>query len=49
MIMTSLILKIIQAKGFANELAAILTVDVDAFYSWSACNIKIKSIALIRV
>lgn len=33
----------IQAKGLAKEEPAILTVEVDAFYSWSACNINITS------
>ena len=28
----------IQAKGLAKELPAILTVLVEAFCSWSACN-----------
>lgn len=36
----------IQANGLANDEPAILTVDVDAFYSWSACNINIVSNAL---
>lgn len=36
-----------QANGFANDDPAILAVDVDAFYSWSACRMKITSIALI--
>ena len=36
----------IQAKGLASEEPAILTVEVEAFYSWSACNIKMTSTAL---
>lgn len=39
----------IQAYGFANELDAILTVDVDAFCSWSACKIRILSNASTNI
>lgn len=35
------------AKGFAKEDPAILTVEVEAFYSWSAWTINITSKALI--
>lgn len=37
---------LIQANGLAKELPVILTVDVEAFYSWSACVIKMTSMAL---
>jgi len=33
----------IQANGLANEEPAILTVEVDAFYSWSAWSINMTS------
>src|SRR5579859_2443753 len=36
----------IQANGLAPEDAARRTVEVDAFCSWSACRMKILSIAL---
>ena len=35
----------IAAKAFASELPQRRTVDVDAFCSWSACRIMIKSSA----
>lgn len=37
----------IHANGLANELPAILTVDVDAFCSWSAWHIHITYNAFI--
>jgi len=37
----------IQAKGLAKDDPVILTVEVEAFYSWSAWVMKITSIALI--
>lgn len=36
-----------HANGLANELPAILTVDVDAFCSWSAWQIQITYKAFI--
>ena len=38
-----------QAKGLAPEDPARRTVDVEAFCSWSACKVKILSIALLRI
>jgi len=37
----------IQANGLARDEPVILTVEVEAFYSWSACKIKILSRASI--
>jgi hypothetical protein len=34
-----------QAKGFAPDDPANRTVEVDAFCSWSACRMKMRSIA----
>jgi len=36
-----------QAKGFAKELPVSLTVEVEAFYSWSAWRIRIFSRASV--
>ena len=38
-----------QAKGFAPDEPARRTVEVEAFCSWSACSIMIRSIALARI
>jgi hypothetical protein len=38
-----------QAKGFAPEDEASRTVEVEAFCSWSACSVKIRSIARLRI
>ena len=34
-----------QAKGLAPEEPASLTVEVEAFCSWSACRMKMRSMA----
>ena len=38
-----------QAKGLAPDDEASRTVEVDAFCSWSACSVKIRSIARARI
>ena len=38
-----------QAKGFAPEEEASRTVEVEAFCSWSACSVKIRSMARQRI
>src|SRR5436190_8987206 len=37
-----------QANGLAPDDPAERTVEVDAFCSWSACRVKMRSIALVR-
>ncbi|MNP79508.1 hypothetical protein D3C76_1773710 [compost metagenome] len=39
----------IQANGLAPEEPARRTVEVEAFCSWSACRMKMRSIALARI
>ena len=39
----------IHANGLANDDPAILTVEVEAFYSWSACRINIISNAFTMI
>ena len=39
----------IQAKGLAPEEEASRTVEVEAFCSWSAWSVKIRSIARLRI
>ena len=38
-----------QAKGLAPDELASLTVEVEAFCSWSACRMKMRSIARARI
>src|SRR6056297_2672462 len=38
-----------QAKGFAPDDEARRTVEVEAFCSWSACSVNIRSIARLRI
>ena len=37
-----------QANGLAPDEPARRTVEVDAFCSWSACRMKMRSMALVR-
>jgi hypothetical protein len=38
-----------QAKGLACDEPARRTVEVEAFCSWSACSVKMRSIARARI